>query len=250
MDSRKLIKIVLLLSFFTVGYVNAEENTSSIDSAAMMLGVEREKIKPGPISGLYELQAGSKIYYLSNDGKYLITGSIIDLTSHENLTENRLKTIRKEIITGMGESLMIAFNAKEPKHTVTVFTDIDCGYCRKLHSQMNEYNSLGISVQYLFYPRTGVGTASYQKAVSVWCDKDRNNALTRAKLGEKLAVQDCDNPVAKHFELGNELGISGTPAILTQSGELIPGYVPPQFLKKELDSRADAALAATTSTKQ
>ena len=116
------------------------------------------------------------------------------------------------------------------KHTITVFTDIDCAYCRRLHAQIGEYNNLGIEVNYLFFPRAGVGSHSFEKAVSVWCAADRNSAFTTAKAGEEPAPLDCPNPVERHFQIGKELGVTGTPALVAEDGTLIPGYVPPATL--------------------
>ncbi len=206
-----------------------------VSDAAKKLGLMEENVRGTPVNGLYELQAGTQLYYLSEDGKYLIFGDIVDLENRENLTKNRLKNIRMEVVAGLKGDQMISFPAKESRHTITIFTDIDCGYCRKLHSEMADYNDLGISINYLFYPRTGLGSTAYKKAVSVWCDKSQQDAMTRAKAGEALPELSCVNPVARHFMLGNELGINGTPAIVTEQGDLLPGYLPPQEMKRQLD---------------
>ena len=125
---------------------------------------------------------------------------------------------------------MVVFAGDKADHTVTVFTDIDCGYCRKLHSQIDEYEDEGIRVRYVFYPRAGVKSESYKEAVSVWCSEDRNKAMTEAKAGRLMEEKTCDNPVQSHMELGELLGISGTPAIVLDNGDLVPGYVPPKRL--------------------
>jgi thiol:disulfide interchange protein DsbC len=138
------------------------------------------------------------------------------------------------LLAEVPESSMVIFAAAQPKYTITVFTDIDCGFCRKLHSQIADYNRLGITVRYLAFPRTGPGTESWAKAQQVWCSPDRKTALTRAKLGEALHVARCDDPVAREYELGRALGISGTPGIFTSDGDMLPGYVPPDELLGEL----------------
>jgi thiol:disulfide interchange protein DsbC len=121
---------------------------------------------------------------------------------------------------------MVIFAPEEYDHTITVFTDIDCGYCRKLHNEIDAFMAEGIRVRYLFYPRAGLGSPSYQKAVSVWCADDRKQALTDAKAGEPLPEKSCENPVADHMALGEAMGVTGTPAILLENGQLVPGYVP------------------------
>jgi len=116
-----------------------------------------------------------------------------------------------------------------------VFTDLDCGYCRKLHSEMAKYNELGIRVRYLFFPREGPDTESWDKAVSVWCSANRNDALTRAKKGETIKAAKCKpNPVQRDYELGQDVGLRGTPAIVLPDGDLLPGYVPPAMLAQRL----------------
>jgi thiol:disulfide interchange protein DsbC len=141
-------------------------------------------------------------------------------------------------MTQVNEQESIAFGAEKPRHTITVFTDIDCGYCRKLHSEMDQYASYGIKVNYLLFPRNGITSPGYSKAVSVWCSKDRAEALTKAKNGEELQAENCDNPVAGHFELGQKIGVTGTPAILTADGVLMPGYLPAKQLAQRLDDMA------------
>jgi len=134
---------------------------------------------------------------------------------------------------------MLIFSPKDPKYTVTVFTDVDCQYCRKLHSQIAEYNRLGIRVRYLLYPRTGPNTVSWTKAEQVWCSADRNEALTRAKLGQELKSKACtENPVARTYALGQDFALQGTPAIVMADGDMLPGYVPPDVLAQHLKEGA------------
>ena len=139
-------------------------------------------------------------------------------------------------IAKMGQENMIVFKAKIPKYTVTIFTDIDCGYCRKLHSELDQYLAQGITIQYLFFPRAGKGSESYDKAVSVWCADDRNAALTAAKKDQKVPTKTCDNPVDKHMQLGAEFDVKGTPMIVTEQGNILPGYLPAKQLVEALES--------------
>lgn len=196
-----------------------------------------DAITPAPVAGLSEVLIGSKLYYISNDGKYIIDGALIDLETQTDLSAARLSRVRHDLMEKVSEKDMIIFPAEKPRHTLTVFTDIDCGYCRKLHNDMAKYNAEGITVRYLLYPRTGPNTPSYYKAVSVWCSEDRRAALTRAKSGENLPPATCDNPVLASLELGHEMGVSGTPALVLENGQLVPGYVPPAKLAKVLEQQ-------------
>ena len=199
--------------------------------------VDGQQITPTPIPGIYEVRLGAQIAYVSADGNYLIQGDIYDLNSEENLTERRRTAARVEAVDQVGESSMVIFGAEDAGHTVTVFTDIDCGYCRKLHRQMADYNAEDIRVRYMFFPRSGPETESWVKADKVWCSEDRNSALTRAKAGEVIEADDCGStPVAQHYDLGVSFGIRGTPAILLESGEIVPGYVPPAELADHIST--------------
>jgi len=195
-------------------------------------------IKPTAINGLYEVVFGSDIFYTSGDGRYVIQGAIVDLDTNENLTETTRTDIRKGLMNKLDESQMIVFSPEKPRHTLTVFTDIDCGYCRKLHSEMEELNSYGIKVRYMMFPRSGPNTPSFQKAVNVWCSKDQQISMTKAKAGESLPQANCDNPIASQFNLGQQLGVTGTPALLLGDGSLVPGYQPAKDLAAMLDERA------------
>ena len=196
-----------------------------------------EDVRVSPINGVYEISRDSEISYVTADGKYAILGDLFDVDSDANLSENRRRTIRSRMIQSVPESEMLVFSPKDPKYTITVFTDIDCGYCRRLHSQIAEYNRLGIRVRYMFFPRTGPNTDSWHKAEAVWCSSNRNEALTRAKNGEEIKAPKCPTDIIKRdFELGQKLMVEGTPAIFLQSGEMLPGYAPPGALVKYLKS--------------
>lgn len=198
--------------------------------------VRSEQISPSPIPGLYELRVGPQIAYVSADGRYLVRGDIIDVMSDANVSEERRAGARLAAIDDIGEARMIVFTPRQVKHTISVFTDVDCGYCRKLHRQINDYLAQGIRVRYLFFPRSGPNTEGWTKAEKVWCSADRADALTRSKRGESLNARACSpNPVRQQYELGLTFGVTGTPAIITDTGELLPGYVPPAELAEYLD---------------
>ena len=198
-------------------------------------GVTPTAISPSPMTGVSEVLIGPRLFYVSNDGKYLLQGSLIDLETRVDISEERRNGIRLTAINDLGEENMIVFPAKDSRHTITVFTDIDCGYCRKLHDEMAQYNDKGITVRYLAFPRAGVGSASYNKAVSVWCEKDKQAAMTRSKAGETLPKAECKNPVKEEYELGQMIGVNGTPAIILEDGSMLPGYIPPAKLAAALD---------------
>jgi thiol:disulfide interchange protein DsbC len=205
--------------------------------AKKLEGLQVEDVRISPVTGVYEITRGSDVSYVSSDGRYAIVGDMIDLDSDANLSENRRRGIRQRMLETVPESEMLVFSPKDPKYTITVFTDIDCGYCRKLHSQIADYNRLGIRVRYLFFPRSGPDTESWHKAEAVWCSSNRNEALTKAKNGENIPEKkDCaaNRIVARDFELGNKLAVDGTPAIFLSTGEMLGGYAPPNKLVQYL----------------
>jgi thiol:disulfide interchange protein DsbC len=203
--------------------------------ASKIPGTHPEDLRPSPVPGIYELTRGADLIYVTTDGKFAFVGDLYDLPKNANLTEEQRKTVRVKMISAIPESQMVIFGPKTPRYTVTVFTDVDCAYCRQLHSQIAEYNRLGVRVRYIFYPRSGPDTESWTKAEQVWCSPDRNDALTRAKLGQALKAKPCaDNPVAREYALGKDFQLEGTPAIVLADGELVPGYMPPDMLVKHL----------------
>jgi thiol:disulfide interchange protein DsbC len=199
-------------------------------------GSKLEDLRPSPIAGIYEFTQGAEISYLTADGKYFIDGNLYDMKSRDNLTETLRTHARVALINSVPESEMLIFSPPNPKYTITVFTDVDCAYCRKLHSEMAELNRMGIRVRYMFFPRTGPGTESWKKAEVVWCSSNRNEALTRAKTGATLDMNKicAPTPVKREYELGENIGVRGTPAIITESGDYIAGYMEPRELLDQL----------------
>ena len=195
-------------------------------------GTKVDDLVPSPIPGVYQFVQGAEVSYLTADGKYYLDGNVYDMATRANLTEELRARARVMLINAVPESQMLIFSPKNPLYTITVFTDVDCQYCRKLHSEMAELNKLGVRVRYLFYPRTGPNTESWRKAEVVWCSADRNDTLTRAKAGGQLDMnKTCGpTPVAREYALGQSLGVRGTPAIVTESGDFIDGYMPPRDL--------------------
>lgn len=194
-----------------------------------------------PVPGVLQVQVNSDIVYVTEDGKYLLQGMLMEIDSRENLTDRAKSGIRGAMLTDLDASQQITFTPEEPKYDLLVFTDIDCGYCRKLHNQMAEYNEQGIAIHYLAFPRAGIGSEAYDKFVSVWCSDDQQSALTLAKSGGDPEPQVCPNPIAEQYSLGKELGVTGTPSMLMADGSMIPGYVPPAQLRQRLDQLAELA---------
>ncbi|MGA8706409.1 MAG: DsbC family protein [Steroidobacteraceae bacterium] len=204
-------------------------------AAATIPGVKKEDIRPTPVAGVFEVRRGADIVYMSGDGQYVFTGDLYHVPSHNNLTEAHRRVLRQKLIDSIPESQMVIFSPPQPKYTVTVFTDVDCAYCRELHRQIADYNRLGVRVRYVFYPRTGPNTESWRKAEQVWCSADRKSALTRAKLGQPLDAKPCAaTPVEREYELGKAIGLEGTPGIVASNGAMVGGYLPPQALVEEL----------------
>jgi thiol:disulfide interchange protein DsbC len=231
--------LLLIQTGFNAGAAEPDSNAVIMQSLSKILpGVTPDQIKPSPMQGVSEVLVGPRLFYISDDGKYLLQGSLIDLVTRKDISEERRKEIRLDAIKKVGTDNMIVFPAENERHTITVFTDIDCGYCRKLHKEVDQFNAEGITVRYLMFPRSGVNTPSYDKAVSVWCADDRRAALTKAKAGEAVDARKCDNPVKDQYELGGLLGVTGTPALILDNGELLPGYVPAKRLAKALDGQS------------
>lgn len=231
--------LVLAALLSVIGSASASPEKAIRDALGKIApDIEIDSVSASPVPGLYEVMVGPQLMYVTGDGRYFVDGRIVDLETRDDLTEPRLSQARKRLVDGVGESQMVIFGPANAKHTVTVFTDIECGYCRKLHSQIDEYAKEGIRVRYLFYPRAGQGSPSYTEAVSVWCAGDagaQRAAMTAAKAGKSIPAKTCENPVDAHIDLGGQLGLRGTPAILTESGEMIPGYVEPKRLAAQLN---------------
>jgi thiol:disulfide interchange protein DsbC len=213
---------------------------------AKRLDVKVEDVVPSPIPGLFEIRSGTDVGYVSTDGRFYVDGDIFDMQTKDNLTESRREEGRLQMLSKVSDADAIVFSPQGPvRHTLTVFTDVDCPYCRRMHSEMAELNRLGIRVRYLMFPRSGPDTDSWHKAEAVWCSADRRDALTRAKKGEAVKAPACKAPIAEQYALGREMGIRGTPAIITETGEYVDHYVPAAQLSEYLSKPAVAAAAAS-----
>lgn len=238
----RLLPFAAVLILSSTAAVAAAANAPSTDVRAAIaerLDVKPEDIRPSPVPGLFEVVSGTEVGYVSADGRFYIDGDVFDMATRANLTEERRRSGRAALLKGIHDEDTIVFAPKGYKYTVNVFTDVDCGYCRKLHAEITELNRLGVKVRYLMYPRNGPGTEAWKKAEAVWCSDNRNDALTRAKRGEAVSARACDTPVATQYALGQEVGIRGTPGIVTDRGDYIAGYMPAPRLVEHLKSLAD-----------
>ena len=199
-------------------------------------GEAPDAVTPAELDGFYQVTMGQNIYYFSADGRYALLGDLYDIEQARNLSEEQRTRTRREMVREIGEDSMIVFAPSPTRHTVTVFTDVDCSYCALLHRQMADYNRLGIAIRYVAFPRAGIPSPSYDKTVSVWCSDDPHQAIGDAKFGNPVLERTCDNPVRAHYEAGQRAGVRGTPAMVLESGALLGGYLPPDELVTHLDA--------------
>jgi thiol:disulfide interchange protein DsbC len=206
-----------------------------------------DHVGPSPLPGFVEIVAGGQLVYVSDDGKYMLQAPLYDLAAKRDVGEPVLAGVRRDLLKRVPESDRIVFAAPDPRHKVMVFTDVECGFCRKFHSQIADYNKAGITVEYLAFPRAGIGSPDYDKMVSVWCSGDRKKALTDAKNDRPIAKRSCTNPVADEYRLGQRAGLEGTPMILAEDGSVLGGYLSPGELRMALEE-LDAGQAPVAST--
>lgn len=229
-----LLSLVPLLAFI-VPVAGADDGTKALkDALAKRIpNVEITRVDTTPIKGLYQVTVGSDVVYMTGDARYMLQGDLVDLQTRTNHTEEAKSGMRLSKINAFGETNMLIYTPKEVKHTITVVTDINCPYCRRLHAEMPEYMASGIRVRYIFMPLKG--RDDYRTTVSVWCAEDRNRALDLAKGGDVIENKTCDNPIDEHIKLANDLGVRGTPAIILSDGSMLPGYIPASKLASQLD---------------
>jgi thiol:disulfide interchange protein DsbC len=204
----------------------------------LRIDMDKVSLKPSVISGIYEVSVGSEVIYMTEDGHYMIIGDVRDAKTGENITEKKRSEMRLATIKSIKEADAIVFKPKETKYVVHVFTDVECPYCAKFHQEIAKLNELGIEIRYLAFPRSPEGSEDFNKMISVWCSKDRQQALTDAKSGKEIEKATCDNPVKQELEIGRNVGVSGTPALILPNGELLPGYLPADRLASYLKESA------------
>lgn len=240
---KRLLLSATALTLFA-GSLSAEVDPQVLDEIRQRLktaipGLVVTNISESSIPGLYEVQTnGQETLFTSKSGDHVVVGELfrLDETGVVNVSEERRSQERAARLEALPAEQMISFKpAGETKAVVNVFTDIDCPYCRKLHDEVPDLNAMGIQVNYLAFPRSGPNTPSFNKAVSAWCADDRQEAMNQAKSGKAIPAKDCDDPVAEHFRLGTEIGVTGTPAIILEDGTMIRGYLPKDRLARALD---------------
>lgn len=228
---------VTALSVVTLQPVMAADAETQIkERLQKMIGADASQAKIGKteIDGLYQIQLGLTVVYMSADGKYLMNGNMIDLANDKNLTRGVQANTRKDMLATVPESGMIVYPAKNEKHQITVFTDVDCPYCKKLHKEIPALNEAGVTVRYLSYPRSGMNSKSYKEAVSIWCAKDRAQSMDDAMKGLPPEAQTCSNPVQEHMVRAQMFEVNGTPNMILDNGQSIPGYAPAREILKLL----------------
>lgn len=233
-------KLLIVGMVCLLGWIPAQADDKIEKIRAVLLkaipDVQPDTILPSAATGLYEVAYGAEIYYVTEDGKFMIQGDVIDIQQKKNLTEAKRSAGRKALMASVSESDMIIFSPKQVKYRVAVFTDVDCTFCRRMHQEIAEYNNNGIEIRYLLYPRTGLNSPSYLKAQSVWCSSDKKRALTEAKLGKNVVDKKCTNPIAKTIKLASQIGLEGTPTLVLENGTVLGGYVQAAKLKELLES--------------
>ncbi|ABM04990.1 thiol:disulfide interchange protein DsbC [Psychromonas ingrahamii 37] len=242
-----VICVFLLSSFAAVSATSespsslvVEEITTKMES----LKIPVNEINKSAVEGLYEVISNGDIYYISEDATHLLYGSIYALDNQMvNITEQKKAQLSRQKVAKNIDKItafekdMIVFKAQDEKHVVTVFTDPTCSYCQKLHSQMADYNKLGITIRYLAFPRAGIDSSTYHTMVSIWCSNDPKNAMNMAKKRREIPSETCENTVKEQYQLGRLLGVNGTPALILENGTLTPGYLPPQRLLQLLEEK-------------
>lgn len=229
-------------ALFNAAYADGNDKKAVKIPEAMREALGRfnvHSVKPSVVKGVHEaIVDNNEIIYISDDGRYVLTGSIIDIQKEMNVTQQTIENLRKEHFEALAKADYLSYKPsegflgkfKKAKYHINVFTDVDCGYCRKLHREMKDYHDKGIEVRYFFFPRAGRNSASAQKLESIWCAKDRQDAMDKAKNNQSIPQKTCDNPIDKHIELARSLGLEGTPLIYTQHGRRIGGYRPAQAI--------------------
>lgn len=235
---RPILTCTLLL-MAAAGIARADDNTAITAALKNMAPTAKiDSIRPSAMPGVMEVVVSGEVLYASNDGKFLLQGRMLDTATRSDLTEQTEKTLRASELKQIGPEKRLSFAAENPKHRVTIFTDVDCGYCRKLHQEIASFNRAGISVDYLFYPRAGLNSASFDKAAFIWCADDRQNTMNQSMSATGMAhtAATCDHPIRETLALGQRIAKSGTPTILAEDGTFLGGYQSAEELNSRLAS--------------
>ena len=231
---------LIFISIFAIDAKSDESIISSKINAVLPEGMTVKSVKESQIENMFIVDIGDlQPIYASKNGEFFFYGELYAVNGNmlQNTTKDEINLKRKSILDEtLSEDDFISFKSQNEKYSVTIFTDVDCGYCRKFHNEIEDFNDLGITVNYVAFPRSGLDSISYNKIVTAWCSKDPKNILTKMKQGIDVELSMCQNhPVETHFLLGQKIGITGTPAIIKSNGELLPGYLPPEELLTRLN---------------
>ncbi|MEE9141125.1 MAG: DsbC family protein [Gammaproteobacteria bacterium] len=226
-----IVAVATALLYASVAIAKTKE-----ELAAEFPNIAVEQLDDSPIPGLYRLRVGPDIAYIDSEGRYFLRGDIVNLESGVNVTEKHRAKARLLALEMIDPNDMIVYDAEKPEHWITVFTDVDCAFCRMFHQEIDEYTKRGIEVRYLVYPRTQPGSPSWIKAEQVMCSDDRHDALTTAKLGKGIDAEVCEvTAVRENVMMGQAMQLRATPAIVTDQGRVMYGYVSPDDLLTELN---------------
>ena len=232
--------LISFISIFMISLSASEDNIRNSLKNILPDGAKIESIEESSIPDIFAVYYGDlQPIYVTKDGSFFIYGDIYKINSNSisNITDESIAERRKIILENIPKDELISFKSSNEQFSVVVFTDVDCGYCRKLHNQINEYNKLGISINYAAYPRSGLGTSAFTKMVGAWCSDDPKGSISKLKNNKNLDLSFCDSqPVSKQYVIGQKLGVNGTPAIFSMDGEIFPGYIEPEELLLRLKS--------------
>ncbi len=225
----KKLFLLFIVAFLPVGVNSADEATDRVSAnleSILPEGTKISAIAESPMPGVYQVSVGSRTFYAIAEGKYLLLGDVYDTVRQVSLADELKAEKMTEAIAGVSPEQMVVFGPESAQRHITVFTDVDCGYCRKLHNEVPALNEAGLQVRYMAFPRAGIGSESYNKIVSVWCADDQQSSMTLAKSGQVPEAKTCENPVADQYRIGQEVGVRGTPTIIFDDGNVLPGYLP------------------------
>jgi thiol:disulfide interchange protein DsbC len=236
---KRLFSTALLAAFSLHAAAADDAQKAALDALHKVFPSAKDfALTRSEVPGFYQVVLGAQVMFVSDDGKYLIRGQVFDIPARQDIGEKQLGALRKATIAKIPLDKQLVFAPPDPKYTITVFTDVDCPYCRQFHKQIAEYNKLGIAVNYVLFP-LAFHVGADKKAESVWCSKDRNTAYTDAMNGKDPGKLTCSNPIGELTELGKSMGVDGTPAIFSADGEHLGGYIPPDKLAQRLELNSE-----------
>lgn len=246
-----MFKFLLAAAALTLGAAaaHADDSEKAVRDAlhAVVPSATPDSVQKSELPGFYEIVIKGQVFFISNDGKYLVQGDVYNIPEKTSITSHAQASFRRELLKKLPQDKVLVFAPPKPKHTVTVFTDVDCPYCRQFHKQITAFNQAGIAVRYVLFPLS-IHPGADKKAVAVWCSADRNAAYTAAMNGQDPGKLTCNNPVAETTAFGLKLGINATPTILSENGTQVNGNYAsdPKLFLAELDKIEGTTTTAKT----